>query len=122
VACDSPDADLVVDFHEVREDGRSIKLSTRMLRLRYRNGYDSEVPMTPSEIAEVRIIMDWMGQTIPSGSRMRVSIRGTDFPNTQPNPNTGEPIATAVRVQRTSLHVLHTEGMPSRMEIPTVVV
>jgi putative CocE/NonD family hydrolase len=120
VACDTPDADIVVDFHEVREDGRSIRLSTRILRLRYRHGFDEEILMNSSEIAEVRLLMDWLGQTIPPGSRLRVSIRGTDFPAAQPNPNTGDPIKSATRVQRSNLHIIHTEGNPSRLELPTV--
>jgi putative CocE/NonD family hydrolase len=120
VACDTPDADIVVDLHEVREDGRSIRLSSRIQRLRYRNGFDDEAMMTPSEIAEVHLLMDWLGQTIPSGSRLRVSIRGTDFPATQPNPNTGDPIKSATRVQPSALHIIHTEGNPSRIELPTI--
>ena len=122
IACDTPDADLIVALNEVRADGTTVKGASNVRRLRFRNGLGKKaVFMTPGKPEEVRLKLDWVCHTFQPGNRLQVTISGTDFPSVEPNPNTGEPIATATKLQRTKLHIIHTDAMASRLELPTIV-
>jgi len=57
---------------------------------------------------------------VPAGHRLRVGVSGTAFPYFDPNPNTGEPIATATRMQRSTVRLFHDEGRPSYVTLPVV--
>ena len=120
VACDTPDSDLVVDLNEVRADGLSVRLSYKVLRLRYRESYSQPKPMTPGKVEKVVLKLDWVGHTLVEGSRLQIAIRGTDFTYADPNPNTGTPTKSATNLQRTRIHIFHTEAMPSRINLPTI--
>ncbi len=121
VACDTPDADITVDFCEVRDTGLTVRLSTFTMRLRHRHGaQNGDVFMTPGKPEKVDISMEWMGHTFLPGTRIRITLRGTNFPLIDPNPNTNEPIHYATKLERTKLHIYHTETMPSWIEVPTI--
>jgi putative CocE/NonD family hydrolase len=120
VAADVPDADIAVQLGEARADGQVIRLATGFLRLRYREGFDREVPLTPGRPVEVRIPLTYVGHQLPAGSRLRLLISGDNFPLIDPNPHTGEPIATAVRTQVAHQSVLHDGAHPSRLELPVL--
>ncbi len=121
VSISTPDADLVVNLHEVYPDGRAIRLgSGGSLRLRYHQGFDREVPVEPGRVYRVEIPLAYVGHTLAAGNVLRVTVSGTEFPVLDPNPNTGEPIATAVRVQTSEIRIHHDEQHPSRIELPVV--
>lgn len=120
VAADTPDADIAVQLGEARADGQVIRLAAGFLRLRYREGFDREVALTPGQPVEVRIPLTYVGHQLPAGSRLRLLISGDNFPLVDPNPHTGEPIATAVRVQVAHQSVLHDPAHPSRLELPVL--
>jgi len=121
VSADAPDADVMVRLTEVYPDGRSVALGFGAnLRLRYREGFDKEVLLEPGEIYALDMPLTYIGHTIPAGHRLRINILGTEFPLYDPNPNTGEPIATATRVQKARVTVHHDEVMPSYLTLPVV--
>lgn len=120
VAADTPDCDIAVQLGEATADGQVIRLATGFLRLRYREGYDREVLLVPGQPVEVRIPLTYIGHQLPAGSRLRLLISGDDFPLVDPNPHTGEPIATAVRTQVAHQTVLHDAAHPSRLELPVL--
>jgi len=121
VAADTPDADVIVNIYELYPDGKSVRLGVGgALRLRYRQGFDREVLLTPGQNYSVRIPLTYIGHTIKAGHRLRVEMSGTSFPGFDPNPNTGEPIATAVRMQRANLTISHDSKRPSFVVLPVV--
>jgi putative CocE/NonD family hydrolase len=121
VTSETQDADVAVGLYEVFPDNTHEQLSMHLRRLRYRKGYEKPARfMTPGKPEEIKIPLDWIGHTLKPGSRLRVTVSGTIFPIV--NPNTGEPIKLATRMQRTKLTLVHTEDRPSRLEIPTIAV
>ena len=97
VSSSVPDTDIVVQLMDVYPDGRSIKLGSKFshqLRLRYRDGYDREVFMTPDTIYFVRIEMNAIGHTFLPGHQIRLAITSSFYPWLSANPNTGGLIAT----------------------------
>jgi predicted acyl esterase len=51
---------------------------------------------------------------------LRLLISGSQFPFTDPNPHTGEPIASATAMQRCVQTVFHDAQRPSRLMLPTL--
>ena len=110
-----------MNLHEVFPDGAAIRLgSGGGLRLRYHQGFDRQVLLEPGRIYRVEIPLAYVGHTLAAGNRLRVTISGTEFPILDPNPNTGEPIATATRMQTSDIRIHHDSKHPSRVELPIV--
>jgi putative CocE/NonD family hydrolase len=120
VATDTPDADVVVHLCETRADGMVVALAYHALRLRYREGFDREVLMVPGKVAEAHIKLTHVSHQLAAGSRLVLLIRPDFFPFLDPNPNTGEPIATATRMQPANICVFHDAARPSRLIAPVV--
>ena len=121
VTTSTPDADLVVNLHEVHPNGRAIRLgSGGSLRLRYRQGFDRQVPLEPGRMYRVEVPLAYVGHTLAVGNVLRVTVSGTEFPVLDPNPNTGEPIATATQMQVSQIGIHHDEQRLSRVELPVV--
>jgi predicted acyl esterase len=73
----------------VYPDGRSILILDYPQRLRYREGFDREVLMTPGEIVPVIFDVGWISQIFNAGHRIRVTVASTGAPLYEPNSQTG---------------------------------
>jgi putative CocE/NonD family hydrolase len=120
VAADAPDADVMVWLAEHRADGNTVKLAAGQLRLRYREGFDQERLLTPGRPVCVHISLTYVGHRVPVGSRLRLLISGSNFPWADPNPHTGEPIATAVNMRSALQTVFHDKDRPSNLTLPVL--
>jgi len=120
VAVDAPDADIMLWLAERRADGKTVKLATGQLRLRYRGGFDAERLLTPGEVVKVTIPLTYVGHRIPAGSHLRLLVSGSNFPWADPNPHTGEPIATAVDMRSAVQTIFHDSARPSRLTLPVL--
>lgn len=120
VAADAPDADLALWLAEHRTDGSTVQLAGGQLRLRYHAGFDAERLLTPGEPVRVRIPLTYVGHQVPRGSRLRLLVSGSNFPWADPNPHTGEPIATAVTMRSAVQTVFHDSARPSRLILPVL--
>ena len=121
VAVDAPDGDVVVWLAEASPDGsRTTKLSRGQLRLRYRRGFDREVQLTPGEPVEVVLRMEHVSHQLSAGHRLKLLIGCGMFPTFDPNPNTGEPIATAVETRTAVQTVFHDAARPSHVRLPVL--
>jgi hypothetical protein len=120
VAVDAPDSDVVAHLAEIRPDGSVVELAYHALRLRYRQGFDREVPLTPGEPVEVRLKLTLSCHELAAGHRLALLLRPDFFPFLDPNPNTGEPIATAVEMRTANITVFHDPARPSRLELPVL--
>ena len=118
VAADAPDADIMLWLAEHRDDGRSVKLATGQLRLGHHAGFDQERLLTPGQPGCVNIPLTYIGHRVPAGSRLRLLVSGSNFPWADPNPHTGDPIATAMDVRCALQTVYHDEERPSKLTLP----
>ncbi|MGH2461027.1 MAG: CocE/NonD family hydrolase [Chloroflexota bacterium] len=73
-------------------DGYHLNLVDFILRLRYREGWDREVLLTPGEIYPVRIALPPTSNLFAAGHRIRFDVSSSNFPRFDVNPNTGEPV------------------------------
>ena len=83
------DTDVIVRVSDVYPDGRSILIVDYPQRLRYREGFDKEVLMTPGQIVPVSFDVGWISQIFNAGHRIRVTLASTGAPLYEPNPQTG---------------------------------
>jgi putative CocE/NonD family hydrolase len=120
VAVDAPDADVMVWLAEHRADGCTVNLAAGQLRLRYRGGFDQERLLAPGECVRVTLPLTYIGHRVPAGSRLRLLVSGSNFPSADPNPHTGEPIATAVEMRCARQTVFHDEARPSKLTLPVL--
>ncbi|CAF3819536.1 unnamed protein product [Rotaria sordida] len=118
------DTDLVIQLMDVMPDGRSIKLGSgfsSQLRLRYRDGFDREVLMTPGTIYFVSIDLNEIGHTFLPQHRIRLAITSSFYPWLSANPNTGGPIATDIQSSLVANQTVHyISNQPSRIRIMVV--
>jgi predicted acyl esterase len=120
VSSSAPDTDLIVRVSDVYPDGRSILIADSIRRARYRNGFDREAFLTPSEVAKVAFDVGWLSQIFAPGHRIRITVASTGAPFYEPNPNTGRPLTieppTDAVTAHNSLH--HTPEQASRIIAP----
>lgn len=73
------------------QDGYDTILIMDMIRrVRYREGFDREVLMTPGKVYRVAFDVGWLSQVFARGHRIRVAVAGTGAPFYEPQPNTGD--------------------------------
>jgi putative CocE/NonD family hydrolase len=114
------DTDVIVRVSDVYPDGRSILLIDYPQRVRYRDGFEKEVLMEPGKIHPVRFPVGWLGQTFAKGHRIRVTVASTGAPFYEPNPQTGEPLTTALPENAVSATntIHHSAVHASRIVVP----
>lgn len=114
------DTDFTARLCVVDPSGRSVNLQEGILRARYRNSLSEPELMTPGEIYELTIDLGPVGARIPAGSRLRLDISSSDFPQWDRNLNTGgKPLheGPLVAIPATQT-VLHTGTHSTRVRIP----
>ena len=124
VATDALDADFFCRLEDIGPDGRGMRLgmhSAARLRLVARGGIDRDLPVVPGEPMEIRLELGALGHVFRPGHRLRLSVCCSSFPETFPNPGTGEPVTTntaAPRVARQT--VFHDTLRRSFLELPVI--
>src|SRR5262249_28352260 len=93
LAADRPLALVVVRLCDVLEDGRSCLITRGLLNLTHRHGHDQPVPVVPGEPMTVRVPMKAIGQVVPAGHRLRLSVSATYWRGAWPSP---EPVELTV--------------------------
>ena len=123
VSVDRPDTDLAVRVTDVHPDGTSYAVNgpeAGYLRLRYREGFERQVLLEPGRIYRVRIGDMLTSNVFKKGHRIRFQVTSSRAPHFDPNPNTGEEIATATRLQPARVTVYHDAEHASRLVLPVI--
>lgn len=120
VAADAPDADVVLWLAELCADGRAVQLAHGQLRLRYHRGFDAETLLVPGQTVKITVPLTYVAHRVPAGSRLALLVSGGDFPTSDPNPHTGEPIATSVACRLAVQTVFHDRERPSSITLPVL--
>ncbi len=83
VAADQPVAAVSAKLCDVYPDGTSVLITRGFLNLTHRDGHDADPrPLVPGEFVDVTLELEAMAYTPAAGHRLRLSIAGTDWPNT----------------------------------------
>ena len=117
-ASDRPDTDIFVRLIEESSDGLAINVSQGVVRARYRDGFDREVPLEPDAPTEFVIPLLATGFRFLAGSRIRVDVTSSDFPAFDRNHNTGAPFHIDTELLVASQTVVHDADHPSALVLP----
>ena len=115
VATSAADTDVTAKLLEVHPGGFAQRLCDSVARLRYRNGFDAERPVTPGEVYEVEIRMWNTCVRLPAGHRLRVEIASSAFPKYDVNLGTGGDMITEAEGVIATNRLWHTPSRPSRL-------
>lgn len=118
VASDAVETDFTAKVVEVRPDGLAIALSTGILRTRYLDGYDRVVRLEPGRTYELTIPMSPVGVLLRRGSRIRLDLSSSDFPNFDRNHNTGRDYWSDPELRIARQTVFSDPERPSRLVLP----
>ncbi len=109
VAADQPLASVSVKLGDVFDDGTSALVSRGTLDLTYRDGvHGGPVPLEPGTAYDVEVELDACAYSWDAGQQLRVSVAGSDWPNTVAPP---APVVLEVLAADLVLPVL--EGEPA---------
>ena len=115
VATSATDTDVTAKLLDVHPGGFAQRLCDGVVRLRYRNGFDAESPVTPGETYEVEIRMWDTCVRLPAGHRLRVEIASSAFPKFDVNLGTGGDMITETDGVIATNRLWHTPSRPSRL-------
>ncbi|HJU50832.1 MAG TPA: CocE/NonD family hydrolase, partial [Acidimicrobiia bacterium] len=113
------DTDFTARLCVVDTEGRSTNLVEGIIRGRYRDSLADPQLLSPGKIYEFGIKLGAVGAHIPAGSRLRLDIASSDFPQWDRNLNTGGPLfqENALASTIATQTVLHNQTHPSRISL-----
>jgi hypothetical protein len=89
VASSAPDTDFMVKLIDVDAEGHAYNLADTAVRMRYRNGYQTNARMQPGQVYSVSLTGMVTATDLLPGHRLRIEVAGTNFPNYERNLNSG---------------------------------
>ena len=121
-ATSATDTDFTVKLCDVEPDGRSINLFEGVIRGRFRESREREVPLEPHRVYEFAIDVGVICHVFRAGHRVRVEVSSSNYPAFDRNPNIGGPIGGehAFHLQPAHQTVFHDGARPSFIELPVV--
>jgi putative CocE/NonD family hydrolase len=120
VSTSAADTDFVARLSDVHPNGYAERLNHGILRLRYRDGFESTRRVTPGEVMSITIDMAATGQQFQPGHRVRLDVTSSAFPSFAPNYNTGESIWEETEPVKATQKVFHSDRYPSRLVLQEV--
>lgn len=119
-ATSAPDTDFTARLCVVDPSGRSVNLQEGIVRGRYRNSLTEPEMLEPGEIYELRIELGPVGVRIGAGSRLRLDISSSDFPQWDRNLNTGGPLfqESFMSARPATQTVLHNSSFATHIDLP----
>jgi uncharacterized protein len=113
----------LIDVYPPNEDypeGYAMNLADGIQRTHYRNGYEKPEMMKPGEIYPVTIQMFGTANVFKKGHRIRVDISSSDYPDYDPNPNTGDLYKSGNNGIVAKNTIYHDKEHPSHIILPII--
>jgi putative CocE/NonD family hydrolase len=98
ISSSSVDTDFIVKLVDVDVNEIALPICEGALRLRYRAGFDQEMPYTPGAVELLEIRLGHVAWRVLPGHRLRVQIQSASFPHLDANSNLGDQLGTGVAV------------------------
>ena len=101
--------------------GYHLNLTDTIFRMRYRDGYHTEIMMKENKIYKININLWPISNVFKINHKIRIDISSSNFPRFDVNPNTGELIGKHTKMIKTRNTLWMTRDYPSNIQIPTLV-
>jgi hypothetical protein len=89
VVSDRTDTDFTAFLVDVYQDGTKMLITEGIMRARYRDGFDKEVPLVPGEPSVLTINLGSTSMIFNQGHKIGLYVSSSNFPGYETNPNTG---------------------------------
>jgi putative CocE/NonD family hydrolase len=119
-ASDGPETDFTAKLVEVRRDGLAVALCQGILRTRFMHGYDTVARLEPGRPYELAIELGPVGVLLRAGSRLRLDVSSSDFPNFDRNHNTGRDFWSDPTLRTARQTIFTDREHPSRLIVPVL--
>lgn len=119
-ASDGVETDFTAKLVEVRPAGSAIALCQGILRTRFMHGYDTVARLEPGRPYELAIEVGPVAVRLRAGSRLRLDVSSSDFPNFDRNHNTGRDFWSDPTLRTARQTVFNDREHPSRLIVPVL--
>jgi putative CocE/NonD family hydrolase len=119
-ASSAPDTDFTAMLVDVEPEGYARYLADGIVRARYRNSTAQAEPIVPGRSYAYTIRLGATSNVFKAGHRIRLYVSSSNFPRYDRNDNTGEPTATATRMEKATQTVFHDAPRASALVLPVV--
>lgn len=120
ISSDVKDTDFTIKLVDVYPDGRAFNLDETIQRVRYREGYDTEVFMEEREVYKLDLSPLATSNYFEKGHRIRIEISSSNFPRFARNLNTGGNNYDETEGVIATNKVHHSEEYPSQIRLPII--
>ena len=123
MAMDVPDTDFAVEVDEIMQDGKSVQLTSDVMRARYRESLTEEKMVRPGEINRYEFDgFTFFSRRIAKGSRLRLVLTSPNSIYSEKNYNSGGVVAAESGKDARTAHisVYHDAQHASFLELPIV--
>ncbi len=118
----APDTDFVARLVDVYPDGYAQNLTDGIIRARYRNFAQGELPSLLEQGKAYEYVIDlWATSNVfKKGHRIRLDVTSSNFPRWDRNPNTGHDFGVDAELAVAHQTILHDAAHPSYLLLPLV--
>jgi hypothetical protein len=117
-ASSAPDTDWTAKLNVIRPDGAVINLNNGIQRASYRDSDTQPTPITPGQTYPYTITIWPTSNLFHTGDRIQLAVSSSDFPQFDPNPNTGNWLGNSTTTQPADQTILHDQTHPSALQLP----
>jgi len=114
------DTDFTAKLVDVFPDGYAVNLTDGIVKATHRESLENPSPIIPGEIYEYTIDLWATANMFKKGHQIRLEVSSSNFPRFARNPNTGEPIATAVQLIPATQTIYHDATYSSHIVLPVI--
>lgn len=119
-ASSAPDTDWTAKLNGVHPDGSVVNLNNGIQRASYRDSDTHTSPITPGQAYRYTITIWPTSNLFHVGDRVRLEVSSSDFPQFDPNPNTGGWLGNTTATQPADQTILHDSAHPSTLILPVI--
>ncbi|WP_319945187.1 CocE/NonD family hydrolase [Nocardia macrotermitis] len=119
-ASTAPDTDFTAKLVAVAPDGSTVNLNNGIIRTPFRDSLEHPTPTVPGQPYQYTIQIWPTSYLVRAGSRIRLEISSSDYPQFAPNPNTGQPFGASADTQIATQTILHDAAHPSSVVLPVI--
>lgn len=116
----APDTDWTAKLVDVHPDGTAVNLNNGIQRASFRESSTAPTPIEPGQVYQYTITVWPTSNLFGAGHRIRLEISSSDFPQFDPNPNTGSWLGESTTTQVAHQTVVHDAEHPSALVLPVI--
>jgi putative CocE/NonD family hydrolase len=116
----APDTDWTAKLVDVHPDGTAVNLNNGIQRASFRESSAAPTPIEPGKVYQYSITVWPTSNLFRAGHRIRLEVSSSDFPQFDPNPNTGSWLGESTTTQVAHQTVLHDAEHPSALVLPVI--